>query len=54
MYDRRDNLRSPDVVTFGPEKKSSEHINMGFSYEHLVAKKLTVKTDLNFDIRFKR
>jgi len=36
------------------EKKLSKYINMGSSFEDFVATKTTVKTDLNFELRFKR
>ena len=39
-------------VTFGSEKKFSEHINMGSSFEDLVATRPTVKTDYKSDEQF--
>ena len=40
------------VVTSGQKKKLSEHIDMGSSFEHLVATSPTVKTDSKSDKRF--
>jgi hypothetical protein len=40
-------------ITFGSEKKSSKHINMGFSFEDLLDTSPIVKTDPKSDSRFK-
>ena len=46
------NSRVIRLVTFGSKKISSEHINMGSSFEDLDATSLTVKTDYKSDKRF--
>ena len=43
-----------DMATFNPKKNSSKHINMGSSFEDLIARDLMVKTDFQSDFSFKR
>ena len=43
-----------NLATIAGKKRLSKHINMGSIFEDLDATKLTVKTDLCFDLRFKR
>lgn len=38
-------IKSKNVVIMDGEKKFSKHVNMGSSFEDLVATKATVKTD---------
>ena len=46
------NLHTTPLVTFGSKKKLSKHIDMGSSFEDLVATSLTVKTDFQSDKPF--
>ena len=47
-------LQYNNLATRVGKKMLSKHINMGSIFEDLGATKLTVKTDLSFDLRFKR
>ena len=59
MVNTMDNLHTTTWITymllvgnFWVKKKTSEHINMGSSFEELDATSLTEKTDFQLDRRF--
>ena len=54
ICNRHANLRAIDMATFNQKKKLSKHIDMGSSFEDLVATDLIVKTVFQSDFLFKR